>query len=154
MRLEPKLLSIITILVSKFPNKQIVTTGHSLGGALSILSAVDLTEHGFQNIKVVNFGCTRVGNDVFASYFGQLIQTCWRVVNERDLVAHYPAEWMNYHHVANEIWFENNVYNFTVCDNSGEDPNCSDSLDWYDPLDHVYYLGFDQTEGHWYGCGN
>lgn len=49
--------------------KHITVTGHSLGGALSVLAALELQESsaykGF-SYNVVTFGSPRVGNDVFA----------------------------------------------------------------------------------------
>lgn len=84
-----------------------------------------------------------------------MVKTSYRVVNDRDLVAHYPPEIFGfYHHVPREIWFSNGYTNFTVCDTSGEDPTCSDSLDFFDFSDHIHYLGFTQTDGHQHGCGN
>jgi len=151
--LRSTLLPLVQMLVEKFPEKNIVTTGHILGGALSVLTAADLARSGYKNVEVWNYGCTRVGNEAFANYYNSLIPKSRRVVNMRDLVAHYPFEFLDYYHVATEIWFPSGFYNFTVC-NGGEDPNCSDSeLDW-SFADHTSYLGFDQNEGHYHGCGN
>jgi len=152
-RIREQLLPVVFLLQSKFPSYYIVTTGHSLGAALSILTAIDLVQQGYEEVEVWNFGCTRVGNEYFASYFDEFVPKTRRIVNQRDIVAHYPFEWLDYYHVATEIWFPNNVTTFEICD-GGEDPSCSDSeLDW-SFFDHTGYLGFDQTEGHEHGCGN
>jgi len=153
-KLKPVLLPVIRALEAKYPKYHIYTTGHSLGAALSILCAVDLAREGIQNVEVYNFGDTRVGNHAFAKYFKTMVPLTRRTTNQNDLVVHYPAEWLGYHHVATEVWFPNNVYNFTICDGSGEDSNCSDSVLGDSIFDHLGYLGFDQSEGHSYNCGN
>ena len=42
-------------------------TGHSLGGALAVLCALDLQDI-YGNINLYTFGCPRVGNAAFAQY--------------------------------------------------------------------------------------
>jgi len=143
---------VVTALRKSYPNLPIVTTGHSLGGALAILCAIDLIQQGIQQVQVVDFGQTRVGNEVFAQYFDQNVPCC-RVVNQADLIPHYPTELFNYYHVATEVWFPSNVTDFVYC-NGGEDPNCSDSVWFLSPGDHTTYLGFQQNEGHEHNCGN
>ena len=48
---------------------------------------------------------------------------------------------MGFYHPANEVWYfdEKNEY-FTVCNNSGEDPACSDSVKLWNEKDHWVYL--------------
>lgn len=91
-----------------------------------------------------NFGMPRCGNANFASNFSALLPTSWRMVHEDDLVPHIPPEdfIVHYHHVPTEIWeYEDGVYK--VCDASGEDPTCADSVPkWkYSNADHMTYMG-------------
>ena len=51
------------------PAAPVLVLGHSLGGAIAMLAALDLVEHNVSNVKMVTFGQPRVGNDVFAAYF-------------------------------------------------------------------------------------
>jgi len=151
---QSQVLSQLNALHSKFPKAPIFLTGHSLGAALSILCAVDLTFNGFNasQLFALNFGDPRVGNDVFAQYHNQQTSMSYRVVNQHDIVPHLPFKWMGFWHIATEVWFENNVTDFVVCDNSGEDPNCSSSQVDLSVFDHLTYLGFDQRDGHQHGC--
>ena len=41
---------------------------------------------------------------------------------------------------------------YTVCDGSGEDPRCSDSIIPDSVYDHVSYLGINVNDGKPYGC--
>lgn len=56
------------------PASRICITGHSLGGAVSVLLAARLVDMGVpsEQIDVVTFGAPAVGNDAFAKKFGNL----------------------------------------------------------------------------------
>eukprot|EP01116_Phalansterium_solitarium_P002535 TRINITY_DN12605_c0_g1_i1.p1 TRINITY_DN12605_c0_g1~~TRINITY_DN12605_c0_g1_i1.p1 ORF type:complete len:299 (-),score=80.14 TRINITY_DN12605_c0_g1_i1:107-1003(-) len=136
------------------PELPVLLTGHSSGAALSQLCAVELRRLGVGPVSVFNFGCPRLGNKAFADYYHTVAPTTFRIINQRDLVPHYPAQTMGYHHVATEVWFEHNTTAYVVCDSSGEDPHCSDSLVVLDPFDHTTYLGFTQSDGFSHHCGN
>ena len=49
---------------------EVEISGHSLGGALSTLAAVELEALGFRVASVSTFGSPRVGDQVFASFIG------------------------------------------------------------------------------------
>jgi len=140
-------------LVAKYPGYTVLVTGHSLGGALGMLCAAELLQQGIGNIIVRNFGCPRVGNTVFADYFHQHIPDIFRVTNQADIVPHLPPKLLNFYHTPTELWFQSNTTYFKVCDSSGEDPTCADSVTI--PLgitDHLTYLGYDTRSGHPSGC--
>jgi len=129
----------------KYPNIPIKVTGHSLGGACSVLCAFDLVDSKLissDKISVVNIGQPRVGDQNFATAYNKHIGSSYRVVNARDLVPHVPPQLFGFEHSSTEIWFSTNYTNFTICDGSGEDPNCSDSLNLFNPSDHLWYCGF------------
>jgi predicted lipase len=72
-----------------YPYLPVVVTGHSLGGAIATLAAVDLVEEGIVspgNIGVWNFGSPRVGNQIFSDYATQLLPVLWRTVNQQDIL--------------------------------------------------------------------
>jgi len=46
----------------------------------------------------------------------------------KDIVPHLPTKAMNFHHVATEVWYVEDFSSYQVCDGTGEDPNCSDSV--------------------------
>jgi len=139
------------------PEFPVITTGHSLGAALSVLCAVDLYRENVTGVQLWNFGEPRVGNSAFAQYFNKVIPISRRIVNQGDLIVHYPAEFVGYRHVAQEVWFKSNVQNYTMCSKTnGEDKRCSDSIaPWdYSINDHLGYLGFWQPAGKDDGCAN
>ena len=93
---------------------------------------------------MINFGMPRVGNGAFAALFGAAGVAGVRAVHRRDIVPHLPLRAYprtDYHHVATEVWFA--AGGWRVCDGSGEDPACADSLEpWqWRPADHNVYLG-------------
>ncbi|MGB7084240.1 MAG: lipase family protein [Phormidesmis sp.] len=78
-----------------------IVTGHSLGGALATLCAVDL-QYNFGDrisIEAYTFGSPRVGNAAFAESYNQRVPDTWRVVNGWDAVVGLPAPWQGYRHV-------------------------------------------------------
>ena len=67
--------------------------GHSLGGALATLAAVDLRQRGWQVAAVVTFGSPKVGQRQFRELYQQLqLSKCTaRFVNQADPVPYAPA---------------------------------------------------------------
>jgi len=48
---------------------------------------------------------------------------------------------MGFRHAPREVWYTKNQTSYTVCDGSGEDPKCSDSLYVATSVsDHLNYL--------------
>ena len=47
----------------------VLATGHSLGGALATLAAVDIKKKLGGDVEFINFGSPRVGNKEFFDYF-------------------------------------------------------------------------------------
>jgi len=130
---------------SKYPSLPVKVTGHSLGAAFATLCALDLLQHGVNNVQHWTFGQPRVGNQAFANYFNSQVTTRYRTVNQNDLVPHVPpSSLLGYYHVATEVWFPSNYQSYVICPGSGEDPNCSDSDKIYSIEMHLMYLGYDQ----------
>jgi triacylglycerol lipase len=68
-------------------------TGHSLGGALATLAALDLaiTLPQLKNrIQLYTYASPRVGNPAFATKHSQLLPNCYRVVNLGDTIPLTP----------------------------------------------------------------
>jgi len=124
-------------------------SGHSLGAALSVLAAIEIGAPLSVPVTCYNYGDPRVGNQVFADYFNT---TTYRVVNEADIVPHLPPKALGFWHIATEVWYTTSS-TYKICNPSGEDPSCSDSL--LIPLsipDHLDYLGVPLALGHSAGC--
>jgi len=143
--LRPQFLSNLQSLIKSQCQEScpIYLTGHSLGAALATVAAVDLSRLGLTITQLFTMGSPRVGNSAFAKYFGSFKISSLRLVNEGDIVPHLPGQAFGYHHIPTESWFHNGV--FVPCNDSGEDPKCSDSLEpWnYSTYDHTHYLGVD-----------
>ena len=80
-------------------------TGHSLGGAVATLCAVDLQYNFGQQItlEAYTFGSPRVGNQAFVDSYNRRVPDTWRVVNGWDAVVGVPAPWQGYWHVDKDI---------------------------------------------------
>ena len=72
----------------------LLVTGHSLGGALATLSALDLFEcgaaKGFSGVELYTFGAPRVGNRRLCEAINARLPGAFRVVNGQDVVARLP----------------------------------------------------------------
>lgn len=82
--------------VEAHPDRIVVITGHSLGGAMALYIAGELMwDLKIQDVTVHTFGCPRVGN---AKYVRSLGFTHHRFVNCNDMVAKLPPAWLFYKH--------------------------------------------------------
>ncbi|ELR11698.1 lipase, putative [Acanthamoeba castellanii str. Neff] len=88
--LESGLMNAFVGVTSKFPDYQVMATGHSLGGALASIFAFHAasSEPNGNQIKVYTFGSPRVGDTGFAKAFNSLGIESWRVVHWKDIVVH------------------------------------------------------------------
>ena len=80
------------------------------------------------------------------------MQESVRVTHNRDIVPSVPPQYVGFHHVAREVWqldgeklFGTKVYLPWVCDGSGEDPVCHNSVCFMglctSVSDHMQYMG-------------
>mmetsp|Transcript_14647 Transcript_14647/g.23869 ORF Transcript_14647/g.23869 Transcript_14647/m.23869 type:complete len:348 (+) Transcript_14647:483-1526(+) len=140
---EPQILDFLQNMGTPAP--KIVVTGHSLGGAIATVCAFTLMHvHGYEIERVVTFGEPRDGDTNFASIYDTTIPNHWRVTHAKDIVPHVPIPWQGFYHVATEVWYPSQDYvpeQYTICDGSGEDPTCSDSVLDTSVDDHLTYIG-------------
>ena len=84
---------------------KIYITGHSLGGALAILCALEFSRQQLTPETVVTFGQPRVGNAAFADLYNrQLGDRTFHVVNANDPVPLSPPLLCGYRDEGNEIY--------------------------------------------------
>jgi len=74
--------------------KQIIMTGHSLGGAISQLAALKY------KCKCITFGVPRVGNEEWAEEFNKYVNNT-SFINNEDPIPYYPP-FTNYYIVKNQ----------------------------------------------------
>ena len=99
-KIWPKVLEAIEELLQSSPDPLLFyITGHSLGGALAVLSAFELsTLKPDLDITMYNFGAPRffdeihfnnvprVGNHAFAEMYDKQVPNSFRVVNSKDVI--------------------------------------------------------------------
>jgi triacylglycerol lipase len=97
----------VTEIIKEFPQVELVVTGHSLGGALATVAALDLqyniTQHTQQPLSVYTFGAPRVGNAALIESFQRRVVNSYRYVYGRDLVTALPRWWQGYRHVPAQL---------------------------------------------------
>ena len=86
---------------------KLVVTGHSLGGALATLFAMDmLVNEKASNVNLVTFGSPRVGNTAFSQFTNSLITgTNLRVTYNNDVITVLPLVLMGFKHVGAEVHY-------------------------------------------------
>eukprot|EP00613_Pedinella_sp_CCMP2098_P045947 CAMPEP_0171838434 /NCGR_PEP_ID=MMETSP0992-20121227/12760_1 /TAXON_ID=483369 /ORGANISM="non described non described, Strain CCMP2098" /LENGTH=288 /DNA_ID=CAMNT_0012454815 /DNA_START=14 /DNA_END=881 /DNA_ORIENTATION=+ len=117
-----------------YGSNEVSITGHSAGAAVATLHAFDMARgdaatSGLTLKQVVTFGSPRVGDENFYAAHGAYLNStvAWRVTHNNDMVPHVPQEFMGYHHVSTEVYYDEPSTAYKVCDGSGEDDNCSNS---------------------------
>ncbi|KAA8498137.1 Lipase [Porphyridium purpureum] len=90
---------------SKYNPFRILVTGHSLGGALATLFALDLKVSCGIDSEVYTFGQPRVGNKAFARFYNSEVPQTFRIINDWDVVPHLPLRKAGFHHCGQEIWY-------------------------------------------------
>jgi pimeloyl-ACP methyl ester carboxylesterase len=156
-------------MLAAHPRGPTYVVGHSMGGALAHLCALDIRAR-FDpgDLRVVTFGSPRVGNAVFSAFFDEHVAESWRFTHGRDIVPSLPPTMMGFRHVSREVWVvdvdappgggggggggggvdpggDDPSERLVVCDDSGEDPTCHNSVCHLGMCtsiaDHLVYLG-------------
>ncbi|WP_369417948.1 lipase family protein [Cohnella mopanensis] len=85
--------SILTVLDGLSADKTLYVTGHSLGGALATLCALDVAVNSPFTFPIVyTFGSPRVGDPKFTNAYGETVDESFRVQNRYDVVTHLPPK--------------------------------------------------------------
>lgn len=87
---EKELLETVGPLLNKYPNASIIVSGHSLGGAMATISALELQLQFNKVSALYAFGCPRVGNIHFSQFLKLKIPERYRPIHNKDLFAHLP----------------------------------------------------------------
>ncbi|KAF2709530.1 alpha/beta-hydrolase [Pleomassaria siparia CBS 279.74] len=89
--------------VQEHSDYKIVTTGHSLGGALSAVAATSLRNVGL-NVAMYSFGAPRIGSLEVSQYISNQPGGNYRVTHWNDAVPQLPPVWFDYAHVSPEYY--------------------------------------------------
>ncbi len=87
MTARSQLLNLLEEVPSSLP---LFITGHSLGGALATLAALDIVHNTVHNPVVYTYGAPRVGDTHFVRLYNHSVVQHWRIQNEFDIVTHLP----------------------------------------------------------------
>lgn len=86
--------TILTRLNKLSTNKEVLITGHSLGGALSTLLTLDsIHSTNFTNISHCSFASPKVGDSHFKDVFQHVVPTSLRFVNIYDIIPLLPPSY-------------------------------------------------------------
>ncbi len=86
------------------PVGSVTICGHSLGGALATLLALDVAANtAFTDPAVYTYGSPRTGDSLFASTYDQVVKNSSRIANRLDIVTALPPP-VDYEHVLNPYW--------------------------------------------------
>ena len=91
---------------SKAPtSKELLITGHSLGGGLCALAAPDLLNDVAANLHptVYTWAEPRVGHTDYVRFFDSRVNVCYRIVNIWDVVPHLPPILALYEHEGSSL---------------------------------------------------
>lgn len=85
--------------VKQTKHPRVICTGHSLGGALATLCALDV-QYNFpdKQVSCYSYGSPKVGNDYFAKSYNERVPHTYRFVNSADTVPELPPG--RYEHVG------------------------------------------------------
>ena len=138
----PDILDEVQRLRGIYPNYKLIVSGHSLGGALSHLTALEFDAAGIGNMELYTFGSPRLANDdELAIYSTERLPTSSRVTHAKDLVVHTPGP-VFYLHMAGEWHQLKDTVDVIPC--SGfEDENCAMQYTFTSISDHMEYLGLE-----------
>ncbi|MEK3878413.1 lipase family protein [Paenibacillus sp. FSL M7-0420] len=83
--------AILSVLGTLSPEKTLFVTGHSLGGALATLCALDVAANSaFTAPRLYTYGSPRVGDPDFAKAFSRYVRSSYRYANLFDVTTYVP----------------------------------------------------------------
>lgn len=147
---------------AQYPTYSLFITGHSLGGAIAVLCAIEFTTWNLPRnttgeamahhepthlmpVELYTFGEPRVGNVYFTNWSTTVLseERQFRVTHARDPVPHLPPRSWGYVHVPQEHWYpaDDDIYMLCADSSDSEDPACSNSVYATTVSDHLAYLG-------------
>jgi hypothetical protein len=133
--LWPKVLQTTTQVRDR--NQPVWLTGHSLGGAIAVLTALRMQEERIEVAGIYTFGQPRVGDQAFVDHTRRVLPAYFRVVNHVDAVPTLPPGWK---HSGDLMYF----------DTAGRlhPGGCDSAQTSMDIKTAAIFYGFEQAEAH------
>jgi len=147
--LEPTLTNTIVSAVESISGvSKVVFVGHSLGGALATLAALQIGPLLPVSYGAYTFGSPRVGNSDFVAYYQSIVPSTFRVTYLDDIVPHILGEILGFSHVAQEVWWYTSSEYTVRSATNGEDSSGSNSVSIFDysTADHTDYLNTELSQ--------
>lgn len=130
--MKPDMMTGLSAALEASGARTILVTGHSLGGAMAELAALDLKINEYPDYNYASYtqGCPRVGNEAFGQLYSALMNVSFREIHQADIVPHLPPMLLNFVHGPTEVWFNEDWTSYSVCNQTmdGEQSSCSDSI--------------------------
>lgn len=115
--------AVVQLRIDEFPDtSEILITGHSLGGALTTMCALDFRLRQSQGqfggrgeeiqISAYPLAAPRTGNSKFRELFSANVATCDRLVLEKDWIPSMPPKKFGYQHVGRKIKLQTKEFVF------------------------------------------
>ncbi|KAF7552581.1 hypothetical protein G7Z17_g4223 [Cylindrodendrum hubeiense] len=127
------------------PSYTVVSTGHSLGGAVATLAAAYLRKGGIA-LDLYTFGSPRVGDGDFADFVTNQAGAEYRVTHGDDPVPRLPPIIFGYRHTSPEYWLDGGSLDVTyelseieVCEGNAN-IQCNAGTLGLDIIAHLNYL--------------
>ncbi|KAF1974427.1 alpha/beta-hydrolase [Bimuria novae-zelandiae CBS 107.79] len=135
----------VNSLVAANPRYKVITTGHSLGGAIATLAAADLRNSGYP-VALYSFGSPRVSSSKLANYITAQPGGNYRITHWNDPVPNIPPILMNFAHVSPEYYINRpnhqvvKATDFKIYEGA---TNMKGNAAWLftDILAHLWYFG-------------
>lgn len=97
--------------------EKVITIGHSLGGGLASLCALDIQYNFFpdnpdqpEQVVCYTYGSPKVGNQDFVASYNRRVPQTFRIVNGGDGIPWLPRPWQGYAHVDTLFHVGGNVF--------------------------------------------
>ncbi|EGF77492.1 hypothetical protein BATDEDRAFT_91713 [Batrachochytrium dendrobatidis JAM81] len=147
-----EVLTVIQQTVAKYPDYQIIFTGHSLGAAVASLAAVDYIDKNpsdSSKVSLYTYGSPRIGNKAFADWYSTIpFRGLFRITRTKDPVPHLPPQAFTYRHFKQEylIDADGNTKSCTNNGDAGETSDCAD-VDYFPPQIRQHLTGYYYPSG-------
>ncbi|KIY71074.1 alpha/beta-hydrolase [Cylindrobasidium torrendii FP15055 ss-10] len=102
--------------LSAYSTKAVTVVGHSLGGAIALISGVFLDiQIPAATVKVVTYGQPRVGNSAFADWVDAHLDSVVHITNKKDLVPILPGRFLGFAHASGETHIREDDSKWVSC---------------------------------------
>jgi len=117
-----------------YPTFQIVFLGHSLGGVLANLAAIDfvLADGNPASVSVITFGTPRFANLEFVNWLNSIpFKALDRYVTQGDIVPNLPMKISGFYHTKNQKSISGGTISNCIVDETKDDPKiCLGRKEW------------------------